>query len=136
MAESGSVRPRRAAGKHRSAALAFLLPGLAAGACAGESYDFEEGRMASFGLPSVGNEQAADSCLSDSSGRGSVVFRVRDLSVSDVRDVLRQDADEDIGGFGRAFRHGEEWLLVLNDEEPVRIDAYYQGQDPLECQAE
>lgn len=109
---------------------------LAAGACTERGYDYEAGRMASFGLPPVGEEQATDFCSSDSTGRGSVSLRIKDRSYHDVRDALREMADEDIGSFGRAFRHGDEWLLVLEDEDPVKITGYYQGTELLDCRAE
>jgi hypothetical protein len=109
---------------------------LAAGACTERGYDYEAGRMASFGLPAVGEEQATDFCSSDSTGRGSVSLRIKDRSYHDVRDALRQMADEDIDGFGRAFRHGDEWLLVLEDEDPVKIIGYYRGTELLDCQAD
>ena len=109
---------------------------LAVGACTDRGYDYQEGRMASFGLPAVGEEQATDFCSSGSSGSGSVSLRIKDKSYQDVRDALREVADEDIGNFGRAFRHGDEWLLVVEDEDPVKISGYYQGTELLDCRAD
>jgi hypothetical protein len=58
------------------------------------------------------------------------------MNYQDARETLRKVADEDIGDFGRAFRHGDEWLLVLEDEDPVKVTGYCQGTELLDCQAD
>lgn len=124
MAELPRAPVQRAGKARRGTVLVATVLCLTPVACTERGYDYQEGRMASFGLPRVGQEQATDFCSSGSSGSGSVSLRIKDMSYLDVRDALREVTDEDVGNFGRAFRHGDEWLLVLEEEDSVRIIGY------------